>query len=104
MALIDQHNRKKNTCNLIANTIIGTEMNRTCHVTTANTPKLLYAFKLALTLNMKENGTSRSTILKSEETCMTKQKVNPSIENHQMYKKVCLLFCSFQFILGFLPD
>uniref|UniRef100_A0A0A9HNK2 Uncharacterized protein n=1 Tax=Arundo donax TaxID=35708 RepID=A0A0A9HNK2_ARUDO len=43
-------------------------MNRTCHVTTANTPRLLYAFKLALMENMKANGTSRSTILKSEET------------------------------------
>jgi len=76
MALIDKWYMNETnhtfTCSLIAKTIIGTAMNRTCHVTTASTPRLLYAFKLALMLNMKENGTSRSTILKSEETCMAK--------------------------------
>ena len=64
------------TCSLIAKTIIGTAMNRTCQVTTASTPRLLYAFKLALMLNMKANGTSRSTILKSEVTCMAKYQVD----------------------------
>jgi hypothetical protein len=46
--------------------------NRTCHVTAANTPRLLYAFKLAPAANINPNGTSRSTILKSEDTCIKK--------------------------------
>jgi len=74
----------KITCNLIAKIIIGTETKRTCHVTTANTPRLLYAFMMAPAANMNPNGTSRSTILKSEDTCIKNLQVHPSIGNIQM--------------------
>jgi len=44
--------------------------NRTGQVTIANTPRLLNAFNVEHNVKIKLNGTSRSTILKSEDTCM----------------------------------
>ena len=52
----------------MAKTIINTETNKTCHVTPANTPRLLYAFNVALVAETKATGTSKSTIVRSDET------------------------------------
>lgn len=48
----------------------GMATNKTCQVTATNTPRLLTVFEVAPKAKIKPNGTSRSTILKSEETCM----------------------------------
>jgi len=58
------------TCNLTVRYTNGMATNKTCQVTTANTPRLLNTLIVALKLKIKVNGTSRSTILKSEETYM----------------------------------
>jgi hypothetical protein len=57
------------TCIRMAKTIISTETNKTCQVTTANTPRLLNTFNVALVAHTNVNGTSKSTIVRSDETC-----------------------------------
>jgi len=57
------------TCKLIARKIIGTDTNKSCQVTTASTKRAEQAFMVDETEKIRPNGTSRSIILRSEETC-----------------------------------
>lgn len=56
------------TCKRIARNIIAMETKRTCQVTVASTVRLAKAFVVAPTLEIKLNGISISTILKSTDT------------------------------------
>lgn len=64
------------------------ETNNTCDVITASTPRLAYVLMVAPTANTKLNGRSRSTILKSEETYIKK---NRNISTHTVHDKILQL-------------
>lgn len=59
------------TWSRIAKYTVGIETKRTCQVITARTQRFEYAFIVAPQANINANGTSRSTMLRSDETYKT---------------------------------
>jgi len=71
---------------------MGTDTNKTCQVTIANTPRLQPVFTEDATTKIRPKGTSRSTMLKSDETCKSKvitvkevEYQNVNINIHQVH-------------------
>lgn len=77
--LLKEIHKCKFTCRQIARKTIGIATNKICHVTTARTPILEYAIMVLARAEIKVNGMSRSTILKSDETCTNKNYTSKNV-------------------------